>query len=234
VARAKGQLREGFRHVWSDPGLRVPLLLMLTVGMLTYEFQVSLPVLARTTFGVDAAGYGLMQTAMSAGAVVGGLAIATRTHPTHRRLGLAAAGFGTVVLVLALAPTFTAALVVLPLVGVGSVLFLTLANATLQLSSPPEMRSRVMALYTVAFNGSTPIGAPIIGAVSEGWGAQWGLAVGGFAALLAAGLAWRSLRAQPDRRGTTLRSEHGPDPERDEAQAPDARSGTGDLRPRVA
>ena len=136
VQRAKGQLREGFRYVWATPALRVPLLLMLVIGTLTYEFQVSLPVLARDTFGVDAAGFGLLQSAMSVGAIVGGLLFATRATPTHRRLGLAAAGFGAVVLALALAPTYASALLVLPLVGAGSVLFLTLG----QLDAPAHRR----------------------------------------------------------------------------------------------
>ena len=196
VQRAKGQLREGFRYVWATPALRVPLLLMLVIGTLTYEFQVSLPVLARDTFGVDAAGFGLLQSAMSVGAIVGGLLFATRATPTHRRLGLAAAGFGLVVLALALAPTYASALLVLPLVGAGSVLFLTLANSTLQLTADPHMRSRVIALYTVAFIGSTPIGGPLIGWVAQSFGARWSLALGGAAALTGAAFAWRSLRDQ--------------------------------------
>jgi MFS family permease len=196
VPRAKGQLRDGLRYVWATPALRVPLLLMLVVGTLTYEFQVSLPVLARETFGVGAAGFGLLQSAMSIGAIVGGLLFATRATPTHRRMGLAAAGFGAVVLLLAVAPTYLSALMILPLVGAGSVLFLTLANSTLQLTADPQMRSRVIALYTVAFIGSTPIGGPIIGWIAQSFGARWALAVGGAAALLGAALAWRSLRHQ--------------------------------------
>lgn len=196
VERTKGQLRQGLRYVWATPGLRVPLLLMLVIGTLTYEFQVSLPVLARDTFGVDAAGFGLLQSAMSVGAIVGGLLFATRATPTHRRLGLAAAMFGVVVLVLAVAPTFGSALLVLPLVGAASVMFLTLANSTLQLTASPEMRSRVIALYTVAFIGSTPVGGPLIGWIAQTFGARWALAVGGLAALVGAGAAWRSLRTQ--------------------------------------
>ncbi len=196
VARAKGQLREGFRYVWATPALRVPLLLMLVIGTLTYEFQVSLPVLARDTFGVDAAGFGLLQSTMSVGAIIGGLLFATRATPTHRRLGQAGAAFGVVVLVLSVAPTFGSALLVLPFVGAASVMFLTLANSTLQLSSVPEMRSRVIALYTVAFIGSTPVGGPLIGWVAQTFGARWGLAVGGTAAVIASALAWRSLRSQ--------------------------------------
>jgi MFS family permease len=197
VQRSKGQLREGLRYVWATPTLRAPLLLMLAIGMFTYEFQVTLPVLARDTYGVGADGFGALQSAMSVGAIVGGLLFATRTDPTHRRLGLAAGGFGLIVLVLAAAPGFGAAIVVLPVVGLGSVMFLTLANSTLQLSAAPEMRSRVMALYTVAFIGSTPIGGPIVGAVAQAFGARWALVFGGTVAVVAASVAWRFLRSQP-------------------------------------
>ena len=92
VRGPKGQLREGLRYVWATPALGAPFLLMLAIGMLTYEFQVTLPVLARDTYGVGADGFGLLQSAMSIGAIVGGLLFATRTNPTHRRLGLAAGG----------------------------------------------------------------------------------------------------------------------------------------------
>ncbi|MCD9625564.1 MFS transporter [Rhabdothermincola salaria] len=198
VARAKGQLREGLRIVWSTPGLRTPLLMMLAIGLLTYENQITLPVLARETFQTGADGFGLLQSAMSVGAVVGGLVFATRTQPSHRRLTTAAAGLGAVTLALAFAPTFATALVVLPLMGVGSVMFLTMANSTLQLTADPAMRSRVMALYTVAFVGSTPIGGPIVGWVAQVFGVRWAIALGGITALFAGLVAWRSLRTQPD------------------------------------
>lgn len=206
--RAKGQLRDGFRYVWANPALRVPLLLMLAVGTLTYEFAVTMPVLAKRTFHVGAAGFGAMQSSMSIGAVVGGLLFATRTAPTFRRLVLAAIGFGTVVVALAMSPTYLVGMLVLPLVGVGSVLFVSLANATLQLASPPEMRSRVMALYAVAFIGSTPIGGPIIGWISQRFGVRWGLGVGGVAAVLGGIAAARSLRGV-----------HGPTPTAEPAPA---------------
>jgi MFS family permease len=193
--RAKGQLREGLRYVWGNPELKVPLLLMAVVGTLTFEFAVTLPVLAKDTFDVGAAGFGVMQSFISVGAIVGGLAFASRTAPTHRRLSLSAAAFGAAVIALALCPTFGISLGVLLLVGAGSMVFLTLANATLQLVSAPEMRSRVMALYGVAFLGSTPIGGPIVGWITQAFGVRWGLAIGGVAALGAAAYAVRALRA---------------------------------------
>ena len=196
VVRAKGQLREGLRYVRSRPALLVPLLLMLVVGTLTYEFAVTLPVLAKDTFAVGAGGFGIMQSAMSVGAIVGGLLFAARTSPTMRLVGLSAAGFGIVMVALALSPTFGVALLVLPLVGAGSTVFMTMVNAVLQLASSPEMRSRVMSLYAVAFVGSTPIGGPIVGWITQSLGVRWGIALGGVAALGGAIVAAAVLRRQ--------------------------------------
>lgn len=192
--RAPGQLREGLRYVWATPSLRTPLLLMATIGTLTYEFGVSLPLLAKYTFGAGAGGYSVMLATMSVGAVVGGLVAAATNRASHRRLGFAAAGLGALTVLLAAAPSFAAALVVLPVLGAVSVGFITLANATLQLTSAPEMRGRVVALYAVAFLGTTPIGGPIIGAIGEGAGPRAALLLGGVVALGATALAWASLQ----------------------------------------
>ena len=196
VARARGQLRAGFRYVWATASLRTPLVLMAVVGTLAYEFQVTLPLLARFTFGVGAEGYGLMASAMSLGAVVGGLGFASRATPSHRRLGLAGFAFGGLIIVVAVMPTYGATLAVLPLMGAASIAFITLGNSTLQLSADPAMRGRVIALYGVAFLGSTPVGGPIVGWIGETLGPRWAIGLGGLAALVATAFAWRSLAAQ--------------------------------------
>ncbi len=195
--RQAGQLREGLRYAWHHDGLRVPLLLMAVIGTLAYEFQVSLPLLAKFTFGSGAAGYGLLLSAMSLGAIVGGLAFATRATPSHLRLGVAGLVFGALVVVTAVMPSLVATAAVLPAVGAASIAFITLANSTLQLTAAPEMRGRVIALYGVAFLGTTPVGGPIVGWVGEAIGPRAALALGGVAAIVATGVAWRSLRAQP-------------------------------------
>jgi MFS family permease len=193
ATRGRGQLLEGLRYVWSTPALRTPLLLIAIVGTLTYEFPVSLPLLSTFEFEAGAEGYGIMLSAMSVGAVAGGLAVATRMAPSHRRLGWAGVLFGVSVLMASAMPTFGATVAVLPVVGAISIAFITQANSTLQLTAAPAMRARVIALYGVAFLGSTPIGGPIIGWVAETAGPRAGLALGGAAALVASLLAWRSL-----------------------------------------
>ena len=187
AARARGQLREGWRYVRSTPVLRTILLMMALIGTLTYEFTVSLPLFARVTFGQGANAYAAMTALLGGGAVVGGLYAATRAMRAPSRLVWAAVGFGAAVLLTSAAPTLPLALAALALVGFCSIQFTSLANATLQLEAAPEMRGRVMALWTMAFLGSTPIGGPLIGAIGEHVGPRWALALGGLAALAAAG-----------------------------------------------
>jgi MFS family permease len=196
VARARRQLRAGLRYVRGTPDLAVPLLMMALVGTLTYEFQVSLPVLDREALHGGSATYGLMTAAMGIGAVLGGLATAARGRTGLRPLVLAATGFGVVVLLAALAPTLPLELVALTLVGAASVSFIAVGNTTLQLSADPSMRGRVMSLWFVAFQGSTPIGGPLIGVVIAAAGPRVGLGVGGAACLLAALLGLLTIRRQ--------------------------------------
>ena len=194
TGRAPGQLRAGLRYVRETPELGVPLLMMALVGTLTYEFQVSLPVLARGPLHLGAAGYGLMTAAMGVGAVVGGLFTAARGRTGLRPLVLASAAFGIFVLLAALAPGLPLELVLLAAVGAASVSFIAVGNSTLQLEAAPELRGRVMSLWFVAFQGSTPIGGPLIGWVIGVAGARAGLGVGGLTCLAVAAIGWVALR----------------------------------------
>jgi MFS family permease len=192
--RARGQLREGFAYVRRTPGLAIPLLMMAAVGCLTYEFQVSLPVMATRGLHAGATGFGFMSAAMGAGAVVGGLALAARGRTGLFPLVIAAWIFGASVALAALAPTLGLELAALALAGAASITFMATGNSTLQLSAEPSMRGRVMSLWFVAFQGSTPIGGPIVGAFMGVLGARAGLGLGAVTCLLvaAAGLvAWR-------------------------------------------
>jgi len=197
-----GRLREGFRYVGRTPLLRDTLLMMALIGTLSYEFVVILPLLAEFTFHQGAGGYAGLMSAMGAGSAVGGLYTAHRRRRSPAMLVNAALLFGVVMLAVAASPTFPLALAAMALVGFFSINFLSLGNVLLQLESAPEMRGRVMALWAVAFLGSTPIGGPIIGWIGEYAGPRWGLAVGGIAAIAAAGFgAWRFGKDKtPDKR----------------------------------
>jgi MFS family permease len=194
--RARGQLREGLRYVTSEPRLWVPLLMAAIVGLFAYEFQVTLPVIAKQTFGGNAATYGFLTAAMGLGAVFGGLMTAARGRPGLKTMTIAGTGFGVAMLCVALAPSLAIAFVAMGVTGFAAITFMATGNSTLQLEARPSMRGRVMALWAVGFMGSTPIGGPLIGWVVEAAGARVGIAVGGVSCLVAASIglfAWRRL-----------------------------------------
>lgn len=193
--RHKGQITEGLRYVWRTPELRVPLIVMTIIGTLTYEFSVSLPAMAENTFQGTASTYGLMTGAMGLGAVVGGLLTASRARHGLAVVVRQAVVFGIVVLGLAVAPTLPLALVALAAVGAASLVFLARANATVQLLADPSKRGRVMALWTMAFLGTTPVGAPLVGWLAQATSPRWALAMGGFAALASAGFGTARVRS---------------------------------------
>jgi MFS family permease len=187
TTKIKGQLSQGFRYIARTPILRDTLIMMALIGTFTYEFQVVLPVLASKTFHGSASLYAAFYSAMSVGSVVGGLITASlRRKVSLKALAITTLLFGFAMLAASATPTAMLTLVVMVVVGFVSIAFTAQANATLQLSSSPEMRGRVMSLWTVAFLGTTPIGGPIIGWISDVASPQAGLAVGAVAALLAA------------------------------------------------
>jgi MFS family permease len=192
--RAKGQLLEGFRYVAKTPKLAIPLAMMALVGMLAYEFQVTLPIVAGKVFHGSSATYGLLLAAMGAGAVIGGLWTAARGKTGSRALSRAALVFGVCMTFAALAPFLGLEFVAIAVVGFASVTFLAMANSTLQLNTEPQMRGRVMALWAVAFMGSTPIGGPLIGWITSSAGARVGLGVGAASCFAACLIGWLALR----------------------------------------
>ncbi|MDR1998875.1 MAG: MFS transporter, partial [Frankiaceae bacterium] len=198
--RAKGQVREGFRYVRRTPALAIPLVMTSIIGCLAYEFQVVLPIVAKETFHGDSRTYGFMTAAMGAGAIAGGLWAAARGRTGTAPMIRSAVGFGLAILATSIAPTFFLALVAMVFVGFTSVTYLTKGSSTVQLATDPMMRGRVMALWAVAFMGSTPIGGPAVGWVCEQFGARAGLVLGGLACLVAAGLGWMYLRSAAGRR----------------------------------
>jgi MFS family permease len=181
-----GQLREGLAYVRSRPELAVPLLMMGLAGALAYEFQVTLPVMASRGLHVGATGYGFMTASMGLGAVIGGLFVAARGRTGLPTLIGAAGAFGVVLALAALAPNLGLEMLALAAAGAASISFMATGNSTLQLGAAPNMRGRVMSLWFVAFQGSTPIGGPIVGWVMAAAGARAGLGLGAITCIVVA------------------------------------------------
>jgi MFS family permease len=182
--RAPRQVRDGLRYVARTPTLLVPLIMIAVIGTLAWEFQVSLPLVASTTFHGGAGLYGAMMATMAGGGVAGGLVTASRQHVGTRALAVSAIGWGLAITLAALAPTLPLEFAALVFVGYGSITFNSYAKITLQLGSRPDMRGRVMALWALAWVGSTPVGGPIVGWVGQVLGARWSLLIGGVPTLI--------------------------------------------------
>jgi MFS family permease len=197
--RGPGQIRSALRHVRGTPALWIPLAMMALVGTLSFNFQVLLPLLASFTWNGTATTYAALTTAMGIGSVTGALVTGARARVGPRLLVAAAAGFALVLLLVAAAPTVELQIAALVPLGAVSVTFAAGVNSAMQLAVAPEMRGRVMALYSMVFLGSTPIGAPLVGWVADAIGPRAGLVLGAAAALLAA-VAARAAFARADSR----------------------------------
>jgi MFS family permease len=183
----RGSIRGALRHIAARSELRVPLLLMLVLSTIGFNFQVVIPLLADRAFSGAVSAYSLLMVAMGVGSITGALTVGTRSRVDRGLITLAALGFGVTALLAAAAPTLPLAMAALGLLGICSVTFAAGINSGLQLAAMPEMRGRVMAVYSIVFLGSTVVGGPITGWLGE--------AVGPRAPLVAAGLAGLAVAA---------------------------------------
>jgi MFS family permease len=191
-AGRQGSVRAGLAYVRRRPDLLLILAIVGTVGTFGLNFQLTTALMARLVFHKGAGEYGLLGSVMAIGSLGGALLAARREHPRLRLVIGATLAFGVSSIVAALMPTYPSFAVALVPVGLSSLTLMTAANATVQLSTTPAMRGRVMALYMAIFMGGTPIGAPIIGWVGETFGARYTILVGGVMSILTAvvALAW--------------------------------------------
>ena len=183
--KARRQVREGLTYVRSVPELWVPLAMMALVGTLSYNFQTVFPLFATRDLHGTGTTFTILFSVVSVGALIGALAVARRTTITVRAVAGSALAYGAALALMTVAPNQTVAYLVAPLLGLASIAFLTASTAIVQIESAPEMRGRVLALQAMLFLGSTPIGGPIVGWISQQFGARYGIAVGAGAALLA-------------------------------------------------
>ena len=222
-ARGKGQFREGLRYVRRRTDILVVMVVVGVVSTFGLNFQLTSAVMARTEFGKGPGEYGVLGSILAIGSLAGALMAARRERPRVRLVVGSALAFGVATGVMALMPTYELyALSTIP-VGFASLTMLTAANATIQVSTTPQMRGRVMSLYLIVFLGATPIGSPLVGWVAEELGPRWSIGVGSISALLVATTAgiWAVRNWDLEVRYRLLRRPHlevrWPDEVRDEA-----------------
>jgi MFS family permease len=186
VARTPGAIRAGLRYVIRTPELFVPLGLMALVGTLGFNFQVVLPMLAKFSFHGGAGAYAALVSAMAVGSIGGALVNGAHGHTGPRLIVGGALAFGLLALLSAAMPSLALEIPALALLGAAAVTFAATINSTLQLAVSPEMRGRVMALYSVVFLGSTPIGGPLTGWLAQAYDPRVALLLAGVSGLSAA------------------------------------------------
>ena len=186
VPKEKGQIREGLAYIRERKDIILILVLMGVVSCLGLNFQLTSAMMATEVFGLPAGGYGLMSTAMAVGAVAGTLLVARHNNPRLRMIILAALFFGIGLGSLALSPSYYWFLILAVPTGLLSMSLISSANAAVQISTEPRFRGRVMAIYSMIFLGTTPIGAPFIGWVGEHFGPRWSMGIGALATIVAA------------------------------------------------
>jgi MFS family permease len=188
-------VRDGLRHVWHEPTLRLVFFVMAIVATFAFNYSVSLPLLADTRFGNESL-YGWILAVMSLGSLAGSLGMASRGVVSVRGYLTGVAVLGASGLALAVSPNKWFAFAAAIPMGVGGSVLINGANTISQSLAPATMRSRLLALVAVAFLGSTPIGGPITGWVGDHKGAEWSLAYGSIISLLCVGVGFLVLGRQ--------------------------------------
>jgi MFS family permease len=167
---------------------------MAVVGTLSYNFQAVFPLFTTRDLHGTGTTFTILFSVVSVGALIGALGVARRTTISVHTVAMASVWYGVALAAMAVAPNQPIAFALGPFLGITSIAFLTASTAIVQIEAAPDMRGRVLALQAVLFIGSTPIGAPIVGWVSQQFGARYAVGLGAIAALLAG--AWGLMRAR--------------------------------------
>lgn len=184
--RTRGQVREGLRHVGGRPDLLWPIVLTAFIGTFGYNFPVWLTAYIRHVFHAGAGAYGLLNTLTAAGALAGALLAARRTTPHRHLLAGSALVFGVLEIAAAFSPALWLFAAFLVLIGMAGLTTTVTANVQVQLATEPPFRGRTISLLRTVFMGGTPIGAPIIGWITDTQGPRAGMLTGGLISTAAA------------------------------------------------
>jgi MFS family permease len=177
------------RHVWNTPALRVTMLVTAVIATFTFNYGLTIPLMIEKVFGRDSDSLGNIMAVVSIGSFLGALTSARRNHPSVRVLMAAGAVMGLSTVALSRSTgMLTACMVAVPM-GYGGGLLMSQLSGLLTSLSPATMRGRVLALQSVVFIGSTPFGGPLIGWIADRSGPRWGVAIGGYAAIVAVAIA---------------------------------------------
>jgi MFS family permease len=186
AARKRGGFAEGFTYVWTRPDLKAICLMLFLIGTFGMNFAIWTSAMAVKVFHTDAHGYGVLSSLMAVGTVSGALLAAGRSRPYFIHLLGGCAVFALGCLFAMIAPNYWLFGSALAVVGVALLTVLNSSNALMQLTTPPPLRGRVMAIRHAIALGGTPLGAPVAGWVADQCGPRWSIGIGVLAGILAA------------------------------------------------
>ncbi len=176
VERAKGQLREGLAYVRSRPDLLMTMVLIGFVATFGMNFAVTTALMSRVVFHTGAGKFGIASAVFALGALLGALHAARRKKAGMRLLVVTALAFSLLEVACGFMPTYWLFLILLVPAGLTVISLSTAANASIQLSTPAEMRGRVMGIYMLVFLGGAPLGAPLTGWLAQEFGTRLAMA----------------------------------------------------------
>lgn len=187
--KERGQFRAGMSYIRSRKDLLVVLSMLFVVGALVFNFGIFSSTMAVVEFGLGAHDYGFIMSALAVGSLGGAILVARSSRPRLSVITVAAIVITIGGVIAALAPTVTVFVLVYPLLGFGGVLMVATTNGYIQTTTDDIYRGRVMAIFSTLLIGSTPIGSPLIGWVSNAFGPRWALGAAALGGLIATGIA---------------------------------------------
>lgn len=184
--RSKGQLREGLRYVASTPTILWSLVMMSFLSVFALNMPVLLVAFAGDIFAAGAGGYGLFNSLVAVGALVGALASTRRVTIRLRTVIFCGGLWALIQASLGIMPTQFAFGAVLVASGMANQFFFMACNPLVQLSSNLRIRGRVMSVYVLVLLGGQALGSPLMGWLIEHYGAHTGMLVSGLVPATAA------------------------------------------------
>ena len=193
------EIMEGVRYAANTPRLRLAIGLVLVVSLCVFNFSVYVPLLAKNVLGLGAEGFGFLMASLGVGAVAGALTVGARAsrYPSLSSMFTSAILALGMLIGLGFTSRIAIAVPLLFFTGYWGIMMMASCNTSIQLQAPDVLRGRVMSLYTWVSGGVFPIGAFIVGTISQWWGVSvafmWNGALG-LAAVGALILWWRLRR----------------------------------------
>lgn len=193
-SRYGGTMREGIRYIASMPVLWIPLVMLMVIGTLAYNFTVTFPLFVTKSLGGSEQDYTFIYSIFSFGAIVCALAIASQAFMTLHHIIRGALLLGVTLLIFSLMPGVWAAIPAAFLIGVASILYTTSTTTNFQMEADQAMHGRVLALQSAIMIGSSAIGGPLLGSLSDAFGARLLIVIGAVSCFAAA--IWGRLTAR--------------------------------------